>query len=331
MSDTFRKADLHVHSAFSFDVPPLKALHPRALFESALGHPDEAQRMDWFALTDHDTMDGWAALMRELPEADRALVIPGVEHTLYDPSIGFTIHVNVYGLDPDLYERLRRETATLEDLLGFCRERGLCCQYNHPTWWERDEMRRGEVDFARVPGVAAHFEVLELNAARTPLQNLITAGLAETLGLPLTASSDTHTGAVGRACTLAAGETADDFLSAIWRGEGRTRLTNLSQSALVEEAHGLIDEFLDGAAPQSTGERETRSQIQARLETAATRVIRSNLVRGHTPTRESLRLLLKQASRPIMRWVMLYENRLDRRLAASILSDYAAYAKSRAA
>ena len=35
MRDTFRKADLHVHSSFSFDVPDLAALHPRALFEAA--------------------------------------------------------------------------------------------------------------------------------------------------------------------------------------------------------------------------------------------------------------------------------------------------------
>ncbi len=331
MSDSFRKADLHVHSAFSFDVPPLKALHPRALFESALGHPDPARRMDYFALTDHDTMDGWAALVRELPEADRALVIPGVEHTLYDPSHGFTIHVNVYGLDPDLYARLQRETATLEDLLAFCREHGLRCQYNHPTWWERDEMRRGEVDFARVPDIAASFEMLELNAARTPLQNLITAGLADTLGLPLTASSDTHTGAIGRACTLAAGETAEDFMAAIWRGEGETRLEHLSRAALESEAHGLIDAYLDGTAAVAAGDRVTRSQVQTRLEDAATRVIRSRWVRDHAPTRESLRRLLKRASGPIMGWVMLYENRLDRRLASSVLSGFAMSARERAA
>ena len=325
MSEHLRKADLHVHSAFSFDVPSLEALHPRALFEAALDHPDRSWRMDWFALTDHDTMDGWSALMRELPEADRALVIPGVEHTLRDPLIGFTLHVNIYGLDPDLYARLRRETDTLDDLLAFVREHGLRCQYNHPTWWERDEMRRGAVDFGKVPGIAAQFEVLELNAARTPMQNLITAGLADALGLPLTASSDTHTGAVGRACTLAAGDTPEAFLDAVWRGEGGTRLQTLSQGALVDEAHGLIDEVFDGVSTD-THARETRSQVQARLETAATRLIRSRWLQEHPPTRESLRRLLKQASRPIMRWVMLYEERLDRRLAASKLGGYASRA-----
>ena len=321
MSLNTRKADLHVHSSFSFDVPDLPALRPRALFEAALGHPEADRRMDFFALTDHDTMEGYEALMRQLPEADRALVIPGVEHTLFDPSLGFTIHVNLYGLDPDLYARLGRRVTTLDDLLGFAREHDLPCQYNHPTWWERRELKRGDVDFARVPEIAARFDVLELNAARTPLQNLITVGLAEDLGLPLTASSDTHTGFIGRASTEAAADTPAEFLRAVWAGEGRTHLTTLSQESLVDEAHGLIDALLDRDGV-GVGLRTIRSQTQARLENAAARVVRSRWVRNNPTARESLRTLLRGASRPIMRWVMLHEERLDRRLEGSALSDY---------
>jgi predicted metal-dependent phosphoesterase TrpH len=321
MSFSRRKADLHVHSSYSFDVPDLPTLRPRALYEAALGHPDPDRRMDYFALTDHDTMEGYEALMRQLPEADRALVIPGVEHTLYDPTLGFTVHVNLYGLDPDLYALLKRRVNNLDDLLAFARENALFCQYNHPTWWERAELRRGEVDFARVPDIAARFEVLELNASRTPLQNLITAGLADELNLPLTASSDTHTGHIGRACTEAVADSQAEFLRAIWAGEGVTHLANLSQASLVGEAHGLIDAYLDRSAG-STAPRGIRSQTQARLESAAARLVRSRWVRNNPSARESLRTLLKRASWPIMRWVMLYEERLDRRLAGSALRDY---------
>ncbi len=321
MSFSTRKADLHVHSSYSFDVPALPALQPRALFEAALGHPDADRRMDYFVLTDHDTMAGYEALMHQLPEPDRALVIPGVEHTLFDPSLGFTIHVNLYGLDPDLYARLKTRVTTLDDLLAFAREHAVHCQYNHPTWWERSELKRGDVDFARVPEIAARFDMLELNAARTPLQNLITAGLAAELNLPVTAASDTHTGFVGRACTEAVADTPAEFLRAVWAGEGVTHLTTLSQESLVVEAHGLVDAYLDRSTDVVRA-REIRSQSQAWLENAATRVIRSRLVRNNPATRESLRTLLKQASRPIMRWVMLYEERLDRRLESSALRDY---------
>ncbi|MBU0743575.1 hypothetical protein KKG45_10440 [bacterium] len=324
MSSSTRKADLHVHSSYSFDVPLLPALHPRALFETALGHRDADRRMDYFVLTDHDTMDGYEALMRRLSESDRALVIPGVEHTLYDPSLGFTIHVNLYGLDPDLYARLRMSVTTLDDLLAFAREHALRCQYNHPTWWERAELRRGDVDFSRVPEIAARFDMLELNAARTPLQNLITAGLAAELNLPITASSDTHTGVVGRACTEAVADTKAEFLRAVWAGEGATHLTTLSQESLVDEAHGLIDSYLDRTSG-AVRAREIRSQSQAWLESAASRVVSSHWVRNNPAARESLRTLLKQASRPIMRCVMLYEERLDRRLEGSSLRGYLSY------
>ena len=322
MRDTFSKADLHVHSSFSFDVPDLAALHPRALFEAALGHPDPERRLDWFALTDHDTMAGWEALVRELPEADRALVIPAVEHTLLDPSIGFTIHTNLYGLDPDTYARLRAAVRTLDELCLFCQEHGILYQYNHPTWWERVELRRGQVDFARVPEIAARFPVLELNAARTPAQNLITAGLAAERGLPLTASSDTHTGAVGRGWTAAPGRTAAEFLGAVWRGEGSTHLDHLSHEALVDEAHGLIDEFMDRGHIHGPAGREASSPAQAWLEHMALLLVRSRWVQQTPAARESLRALLKHASVPILKAVMGHEHRLDRRLADSELRTY---------
>ncbi len=327
MRDTFRKADLHVHSSFSFDVPDLAALHPRALFEAALGHPDPERRLDWFTLTDHDTMAGWAALVRELPEADRALVIPAVEHTLGDPDLGFTIHVNLYGLDPDTYTRLRAVVRTLDELCAFCDEHGIRYQYNHPTWWERAELRRGLVDFARVPEIAARFTVLELNAARTPAQNLITAGLAAEHGLYLTASSDTHTGAVGRGWTAAPGDTADEFLGAIWRGEGATHLDHLSHAALVGEAHGLIDEFLDHGRTHGPAGRETSGAAQAWLEHMTLLLVRSRWVQQTPAARESLRALLKHASVPILKVVMDHERRLDRRLADSELRTYLTQAR----
>ena len=92
---TLRKADLHLHSNVSHDVPDLESLSPRALFEMALGNPDPSRRMDYFTLTDHDTMDGYRRLIRELPEADRRLVIPGVEHTLRDPDLALGDRVNL--------------------------------------------------------------------------------------------------------------------------------------------------------------------------------------------------------------------------------------------
>jgi len=317
MNTAWTRADLHLHSSYSFDVPDLPALRPRALFEKALGEAG----MDWFVLTDHDTLAGWEALTAELGPEDRRRVIAGVEHTLFDSGLGFTLHVNIYGLDPDRYADLNRRVGGIDDLLAYCREHDLRCQYNHPTWWERRELRRGGVDFAKVPATASRFEVLELNAARTEAQNMITASIARELGLPLTAGSDSHTGEVGRAWTEAPAADPDAFLAAVWRGDARTHLSNLSYRGLVREAHALIDEIVD-SGHGLVGSRTASSAGQTWLETAAARVVQARLVRRHPAMRESLRSLLKQVSRPIMGLVMELERRLEDRLAASALGVY---------
>jgi len=322
MSISWTRADLHLHSSYSFDVPDLPALRPRALFEKALDHPVADRRLDWFTLTDHDTLAGWESLVAELGETDRALVIPAVEHTLHDRSLGFTIHVNIYGLDPDRYADLRRRVSSLDELLAYGRQYGLKCQYNHPTWWDRRELRRDLVDFSRVPEVASRFDMLELNAARTPAQNLITTSLAQEFGLPLTAGSDSHTGDVGRGWTSASADSASEFLDAVWRGEGGTGLVSLSYLSLVEEAHALIDELVDHGSHLVPGSRTASTRSQTWLETAASRVVQARRVKENPIVRESLRALMKHVSRPIMGVVMELERRLEGRLADSALSPY---------
>ncbi len=284
--------------------------------------------MDWFVLTDHDTLAGYEELVRELPEADRRLVIPAVEHTLRDPRAGFTIHANIYGIDPDTYAELRRTVRTAGELVAFCEERSLRCQYNHPTWWDRRELRRGRVDFARVPELADLFPVLELNAARTPAQNLVAVSLAEAKELPLTAGSDSHTGDVGRAWTAAPGDDWSSFLAAAWRGESETHLESLSYASLLHEASAVIDQFLDQEG-EIGGGRSPHHQGQAWLEALATRVVTSAWVRRSPRRRETLRRLLKRASRPIMRGILGHERRLEARIAASSLQVYLLRARHR--
>jgi len=321
MFDQLRRADLHLHSSASFDVPDLPTLRPRALFEKALGHPDPARRMDWFVLTDHDTLAGYEALCRELPETDRRLLVPAVEHTLRDAAVGFTIHTNLYGIAPETYADLRATVETVDELLSFCAEHGVWCQYNHPTWWERHELRHRRVDFSRVPQLAERFDVLELNASRTPAQNLVTISLADELGLPLTAGSDSHTGDLGRAWTAAPGDHWRDFLAAVWRGEGETHLESLSYTSLLHEASTVIDDFLDQQAGDGNA-RCPHHQGQAWLESLATRVVTSGWVQRSPRRRETLRRLLKGISRPIMRKILGHERRLEDRIAASSLSTY---------
>ncbi len=318
--NSLRRADLHLHSNVSHDVPDLESLSPRALFERALAHPDPTRRMDYFTLTDHDTMAGYRRLIRELPEADRRLVIPGVEHTLRDPQIGFSIHVNLYLLHPDTYARLQREVVTLAELLAFCDEHGILAQYNHPTWFEHAELRRGQVDFGKVRHIAACFAVLELNAGRPRRLNEATEALARRLGKPLTANSDSHGGEPGLAYNLAPGETPREFLHNIWRGLGAVRTSDMTYQGMLRVVHGLIDAVLDDRQGLALAESMLHSQHRL-LEQVALRLINTPLLRRQGPGREGLRLLLKQVSRPVIRRWLRQEQRLSRELVQSPLGE----------
>jgi len=328
--NTLRRADLHLHSNVSHDVPDLASLSPRALFERALDHPDPTRRMDYFTLTDHDTMDGYRRLIRELPEADRRLVIPGVEHTLCDPGIGFSIHVNLFLLHPDTYARLRCEVVTLDELLAFCGEQGILAQYNHPTWFEHAELRRGQVDFGKVRRLADRFGVLELNAGRPRRLNEATEVLARSLGKPLTANSDSHSGDPGLAYNIAPGDTPREFLHNVWRGLGTVRTSDMTYHGMLRVVHGLIDGVLDDQQGLALAESMLHSQHRL-LEQVALRLINSRLLRRRGLGRAGLKLLLKQVSRPvILRWLR-QEHRLSQQLVESPLGELLGAPDARAA
>lgn len=315
MNTTRRKADLHVHSNVSYDVPKLPFLAPRALFERALAD----RRMDYFALTDHDTMAGYSQLVAQLPEADRRLVIPGVEHTLLDPHIGFSIHVNLFQLDPDNYARLRSEVVTLEDLIWFCEEEGILAQYNHPTWFEHAELRRRQVDLAKVSFIAECFEVLELNAGRPARLNETTAALARVMGKVLTSNSDTHSGDIGLAYNLAAGETGSAFLHNIWAGRGERVTASATFHGMVGVVHHLIDHIMD----DRQGLRLVESMIHDQsplVRTFALRIMNSCWLREVAVAREASRHMLKQVGKTMVRSWLAQERSLERAIADSPLA-----------
>ncbi len=315
------KADLHVHSCRSWDVPDFDRYMPRALFEAALGHPDPGRRMDYFALTDHNTMAGFEELRRSLSAGDRRLLIPAVEHNLRDPGIGFSIHVNLYQLTPDQYAEIQERVVTLADMRDYCRARGILTQYNHPTWWEREELKNGQVTLEKVRDAAAYFDVLELNAGRTVVLNRVTANLARDMGKYLTCNSDTHSGDVGKACNEAPGDTVGDFLAAIWSGRGRPVRDNMTNRALLTMVHSVIDELFNhrhGVRIKDTA----MDSGNPRIERLTQRVIGSDLVMRCALVREPLRLLLKQVARPVVYNLMAHERRLERELGESSLQCY---------
>jgi glycosyltransferase involved in cell wall biosynthesis len=114
------KADLHCHSMYS--------KHPSDWFLQRIGaaesyttletiHRRMKQRgMNFFALTDHNTMEGSLRLCKKYPET----VISGVESTAYFPEDQCKIHILIYGIDSDEFatiQNLRTNIYLLQDYL----------------------------------------------------------------------------------------------------------------------------------------------------------------------------------------------------------------------
>ena len=232
----YRKADLHLHSHYSYDVLNLAELSPRALYDKAV-----AKGMGFFTLTDHETLKGIDALRRELEAeyGDRYPIplISGIEMKVKDPLIGHTVHINVLGLTWKQMGQLARRRRSMDGFLEYCREEDLYHAYNHPFWFERGE--RGAL--STISALIERFPIVELNAGRIPQLNGRTLLLAQRFGKQVIATSDSHTGGVARAYTMAPGRTPEEFLRNVRAGVSVAVPHNVSMREFMREIRETMD------------------------------------------------------------------------------------------
>jgi predicted metal-dependent phosphoesterase TrpH len=241
---SYGMADLHLHSHYSHDVINLPELSPRALYDRAV-----RLGMDFFTLTDHGTIKGIEALRRSLAAdygSDWPIpVIPGIEMTIRDPAIGHTVHINVLGMDRPQLVELARRRRHLSRFLAFCRAERLCHVYNHPFWFRRGE--RGDPRVIR--SLFDEFSLIELNAGRIPPLNARTLSLALSRHRSLVATSDSHTGRVGRAVTYAPGRTVQEFLHNLEAGVSAALPHHTSFLSFARELEETVDLAFAGSRP----------------------------------------------------------------------------------
>jgi len=230
------KADLHVHSNYSYDVPSLPEFSPRALYDRAV-----ARGMGFFVLTDHDTLQGVEELERSLKASfgnhPPIPVVPGVELKVLDPAVGHTIHINVLGLNRTQLAKLERLRNSVERFTRYCRDHHLFFVYNHPLWFERRERARLET----VERLIEYFPVIELNAGRIPELNARTAALAWRHGRCLIATSDTHIGQVGKAYTDVEATDAASFLAGVLDGQAEPIPSHFGLREFSRELFEAVD------------------------------------------------------------------------------------------
>jgi hypothetical protein len=217
-------ADLHVHTWCSYDVAPVAQNDPLRLYEKAL-----AAGMSFVTFTDHDTMDaydqvGWT----------REHIVPGVEIKVLDRRrVGHTVHVNVYQLDRGAFGELEAlaDAGDIELFVAELRQRRLPFSYNHPFWHEPYEKLNAGSVFDLMP----LFPVLEYNMGRVLPLNLFAADAARRLGKGLVGSTDTHSGRIAEAFTLASGETFSEFMANVAAGRSLIVPQDLTLDRLAAE------------------------------------------------------------------------------------------------
>ncbi len=217
-------ADLHVHTWCSYDVAAVAQNDPLRIYEKAL-----RSGMRFVTFTDHDTMDaydrvGWT----------RENVVTGVEIKVLDRQrVGHTVHVNVYGLDRETFRDLEKLAAAggIERFIAELREQRLAFSYNHPFWHEPYE----KLNVRQVFELMKLFPVLEYNMGRVLPLNMIAAASALTLGKGLVGATDTHSGHVAEAFTLARGNTFCEFMAEVAAGRSLVVPQDLTPDRLAAE------------------------------------------------------------------------------------------------
>lgn len=231
MEEGWKRADLHVHTTCSFDVLPVRELHPESLYEKSL-----ALGMDFVTFTDHDTIEAYETL-----GWDREKLVSGVEMTVYDPEwVGHKLHVNIFELDREEFLELREIAEIERNLKSFVRylkKQRLPFIYNHPFWSEIHQ----EPNPSAVLRLAKLFPVLEYNMHELKQKNETIIALAEKFGKGIAATSDTHTGQLGKVYTLAKGENFREFFRNIEKGKSYIVPEDLTREFLIEEMNLWID------------------------------------------------------------------------------------------
>jgi predicted metal-dependent phosphoesterase TrpH len=158
------RADLHVHTTYSFDA----TISPKTLIDQLYMHPF----IKAVAVTDHNTVEGYYKVHKLASPYKDILIIPGVEIATIE---GDLIILGVAEMPP--------EPWTAQNVIDFAREKDGAVIAAHPyrIYGLGDAAKKYRLDAIEV-----------LNGASPPYVNKKAEKLARELALPGVAGSDAH-------------------------------------------------------------------------------------------------------------------------------------------
>jgi len=191
------KIDLHVHSKYSID---------SANSIDSIIHRCIQEKIDGFALTDHDTMRG----LEEVKKSDQVLIIPGVEISAKG--------AHIICLNPT---KLVNAKLSIKDTVDQIHSQGSLAILAHPFSLPKSWVHTNTIFKNKFDGIETK------NSSQLPfhLMEKYNIKLAESLNLPKTAGSDSHIPeTIGKAYTIidTASKNIDDIIKAIQMGKTET-------------------------------------------------------------------------------------------------------------
>lgn len=158
------RADLHVHTVFSYDA----SIQPKTLVDQLLAHPF----IKAIAVTDHNTVRGYYKVRELASVYDDIIVIPGVEVSTVG---GDLLILGVAEVPPQPW--------TVENVIDFAHSRSGLVIAAHPyrAFGLGDSAKNYSIDAVEV-----------LNGGCPRQLNILAEKLAKMAGLPGVAGSDAH-------------------------------------------------------------------------------------------------------------------------------------------
>ncbi|MFT4250761.1 MAG: PHP domain-containing protein [Candidatus Woesearchaeota archaeon] len=207
----YKALDAHVHTNHSRDVADKETLSPEALYATA-----QEREMDFVTFTDHDDIQAHKTVLGDKH-------VRGVELTVQDDFIGFEVHINIYDFTDKQYAQIQKKSRKVQQLLTYLHKHDLPHTYNHPFGFTAHDyshvLTHPEEVYSKICWLAQRIKVLEINHSRAPFLNDLVHPIAKKYGNTLITGSDTHTGQIGVAYTLAKGDTFREWFSNVKRGE----------------------------------------------------------------------------------------------------------------
>lgn len=216
-----KRADLHCHSRFS-----VFKYFRRANTRDCYNAPEDVYRvakergMSYVCLTDHDSIDGALYLLNKYPDLQDFFI--GEEVETYFPETGQRIHIGVWGLTEAQHREIQRLRPDIRELVPYLKSQQMLFGVNHLF----QNYRMKNVAARYIAEILDMFDIFEvLNGAMASFHNKMVQQLVATVQqhgrrVSMVGGSDAHTlKHVAKVHTVSKGETVDEFLANIRRGD----------------------------------------------------------------------------------------------------------------